>query len=368
MPAGGPVAGRVVPVVPGSAIVPLPGVLQGSLKLLRVYPRLFERFTAHPVRERKLHGFPDVVAGDDRPPIKGGDRLCRADDGDIGAVSPDSEPDARLRHRIQEGVVDRDGGEQHPCGNDLSAQRLLRRAVRLPAPSGIALEYLGGPDDRHSLRGILDPLHGHLQPEPVEQLRPEFPLLRVHGADQDEPGRVGERYPLPLHDVDAHGGDIEEDVGHVVVEQVDLVDIENPAVDRREEARIDRHLPLADRPLHIDGAHHPVLGRPEREVDDADPAMLRFKVLTGGLFFGAGSTQAAVGITIIRAAPDHVDPGEHVGKRPDCSGLCGPFLAADEDAADPRVDGVEDERAFHRLLADDGGERKDVPPDLVRHT
>ncbi len=153
----------------------------------------------------------------------------------------------------------------------------------------------------------------------------------------------------------------------MVVEQVDLIDVEDAAVDRREEAGVERHLPLADRPLHVDGAHHPVFGHPEREVDDADPAPFDVQVLTGGFFFGTDGTQAAVGIATVRAAPDHGDLGEHVGKRPDRGGLCSPFLAADEDAADPRVDGVEDERAFHRLLTDNGGERKDVPPCLVRH-
>jgi hypothetical protein len=42
------------------------------------------------VRERKLHGFPDIVAGNRGSSVKSGDRLRRADDGDIGTVGPDS--------------------------------------------------------------------------------------------------------------------------------------------------------------------------------------------------------------------------------------------------------------------------------------
>ncbi len=180
---------------------------------------------------------------------------------------------------------------------------------------------------------------------------------------------MDERYPLPFHDVDTHGSGIEENIGHVVVEQVDLIDIEDAPVDRREDTRIDGHHSFTDRPLHVDGAHHPVFGRPEREIDDADPALLYVKVHTRDRSFGTGAAHAteACRIATIRAAPDHINLGEHVGKRPDRSGFCSSFLTADEYSADTRVDGIEQECALHRLLADDSGERQDVLPCLVGH-
>jgi len=367
IPAVVPVTGRIVPIIPGRVVVPAPCVLQRLVEIFRVDPRLLKRSSAHPVRERKFHCLPDIVAGDDGPPLEGGDRLCRPDNGDVGAVGSDPEPDARLRHRVQESVISRDRRQQRPGSGDRFAQFLLCRGVRLPALPGIALEGLGGPDDRHTLGGVHAPLHGHLQPEPVQELRPQFTLLGIHGADQDEPGGVGEGYPFAFHHVDAHGGSIEEDVGHVVVQQIDLIDVEDAAVDRREDTRVDGHRSFTDRPLHVDGANHPVLGHPKREVDDADPAPLHLQVLVMSPLFSTGRTQAAIagGIATIGAAADDIDPGEHVGKRPDCGGLGRPFLAADEYAANPRVDGIEDECAFHRLLADDGGERENVPPCLV---
>ena len=365
--AGVLVTGRIIPAIPGRVVVPAPRVLQCFVEVFRINLRLLKRFPAHPVREREFHGFPDVVAGDCGPPIKRGDRLGRADDGDIGAVGPDPEPDACLRHRMQEGIVSRDRRQQRPRIDDLLAQFLLLRVVCLPALAGIALERLGGPDDRHTLSGVHDPLHGHLEPEPVQQLRPQFSLLRVHGADQDEPGRMGKGYAFALHHVDAHSSSIEEDVSHVVIEQVDLVDVEDAAVDRGKDTGIDRHRPLTDRPLHVDGAHHPIFGRPEREVDNADSPPFHIQVLSAGLLPGAGAADASVAgrIATVRAAPDHVDLGEDAGKRPDRGGLGRPFLAADEDAADSGVDSVENECTFHRLLADDGGEREDVPLRLV---
>ncbi len=229
------------------------------------------------------------------------------------------------------------------------------------------LKCLGGPDDRHTLSGVCDPLHGHLQPEPVQELRPEFALFGVHGADKDEPGRVREGYPLPLNNVDTHGGGVEEDIGHMVVEQVDLIDVEYAAVDRREDPGIDGHRAFPDRPLHVDGSHHPILGHPEREVDDADPAPFYLQVFTPRLFSGAGGAHTPIpgGIAVVGAALDDVYLREQIGKRPDSGGLGRPLLAADEHSADPGVDGVEDECAFHRLLAADGGEREDVPLCLI---
>ncbi len=101
MPAGRSI---IISIVPGSVVVPL----QGSVEVSWVELRLLERFSAHPVRECEFHSFPDIVASDGGPPAKGGDRLCRADDGDIGAVGSDPELDACLHHRIQKDVIDRD--------------------------------------------------------------------------------------------------------------------------------------------------------------------------------------------------------------------------------------------------------------------
>ena len=72
----------------------------------------------------------------------------------------------------------------------------------------------------------------HLEAEPVEKLRAEFSFFGVHRPDQDEARRVGEGYALPLDDIDAGHGGVEEDVHHMVVEEVHLVDVEDPPVCR----------------------------------------------------------------------------------------------------------------------------------------
>ncbi len=74
--------------------------------------------------------------------------------------------------------------------------------------------------------------------------------------------------PLPLDDVDAERGGIEQDVGEVVVEEVDLVDVEDAPVRLGEQSRLERLLALAQRPGDVDRARYAVLGRVQRQVDD----------------------------------------------------------------------------------------------------
>ena len=61
---------------------------------------------------------------------------------------------------------------------------------------------------------------------------------------------------------------------------------------------------------------------------------------------------------------DDVLLGQQPGQGAHRRRLGGALLAADQHAADGRVDGVEHERLAHRLLADDGGEREDGATDL----
>ena len=89
-----------------------------------------------------------------------------------------------------------------------------------------------------------------VQADPVGELRPEIALLGVHGADQHEARRMAIETPSRSTRVDAHGGGVEQHVGEVVVEQVDLVHVEDAAVGRGQQARLERHPPRAARGRH----------------------------------------------------------------------------------------------------------------------
>ncbi len=76
------------------------------------------------------------------------------------------------------------------------------------------------------------------------------------------------RHPLPLDPVAAGGGHVEEDVDEVVGQQVDLVDVEDPAVGRGQQAGREAHLASGQGGGDVDRTHHPVLGGPHRQLDE----------------------------------------------------------------------------------------------------
>ena len=98
------------------------------------------------------------------------------------------------------------------------------------------------------------------QGEAVEQLRAQVAFFRVHRADQDEARRVGKGDALALDDVDAHRGRIEQQVHHMVVEQVDLVDVQQAAVGRGQHAGLEVPLALLDGRLDVQRADDAVFG------------------------------------------------------------------------------------------------------------
>ena len=107
----------------------------------------------------------------------------------------------------------------------------------------------------------------------VEQLRAQVAFFGVHGADQDEARRVGKGDALALDHVDAHGSRVEQQVHHVVVEQVDLVDVEQAAVGGSQHTRLEMALALLDGGFDIQRAHHAVFGGADRQVNEGNAAL-----------------------------------------------------------------------------------------------
>src|SRR5260370_7157927 len=118
------------------------------------------------------------------------------------------------------------GKRRDPLG-DVRAHVLLRfrvlldELVRVVFPHGSLLDYFD------ALVEVADAFNVYAQPEPVEKLWPQLPLLWVHGADEDESRRVRNRYPFTFDGIDAHRRGVQEHVADVVVEQVDLVNLED---------------------------------------------------------------------------------------------------------------------------------------------
>ena len=184
------------------------------------------------VGQRQPGGDPDVVGGHRVPALPRGVRGGGPGGDDVGpqpvhlergADAGDGQPlligqpyvvqpvagggdpasERRLGVRVLAGEGDRVAVEVHPPADHLGAQGRVAG---------------GGDLDR--------------QPEPVQQLGAELALLRVHRADQHDPRGVADRDPLALDGGAARGRGVQQQVDQMVVQQVDLVDVEDPAVGR----------------------------------------------------------------------------------------------------------------------------------------
>ena len=72
--------------------------------------------------------------------------------------------------------------------------------------------------DQHPLIHISNAGNAHLQPEPVQELRPDLSLLWIHGAHQYKFGGMSHRYALAFNDIHSHGGGVEKDIGHMIIQ------------------------------------------------------------------------------------------------------------------------------------------------------
>ena len=131
----------------------------------------------------------------------------------------------------------------------------------------VALERVAPAHDLDPGRQVLGRLDLDREPEPVEQLRPQLALLGVAAADQHEPRRMAHAEPLALDHVLARGRHVEQQIDQMVLEQVGLVDVEEAAIGARQQAGLERLLAPGQRPLEVEGADDPVLGRAQRQVD-----------------------------------------------------------------------------------------------------
>ena len=99
----------------------------------------------------------------------------------------------------QRGVRQADAGQPVAGRGDPAGQRRgRRRRSGRRSPPGRRRRPAGGAPPRPARPGRGWRATSHGQPEPVEQLRAQLALLRVHRADQQEPGGVPDRDAVAL--------------------------------------------------------------------------------------------------------------------------------------------------------------------------
>ena len=328
-------------------------VAEQLVEQVLVEPGGVERVAPPAVRQREPGGGPDVGLGHAVAAVPGGVGDGGAGGDEVGPEPVDLERRADLGDEQQLGVAELDGADQRLRAGEAFADRGLRvgprrherlrvRVVRHPPPDDLGAQH------RVPRGGDLDG-----QPEPVEQLRAELALLGVHGADEHEPGGVGDGDALALDRGPSGRRGVEQQVDQVVVQQVDLVDVEQPAVRGGQQAGGVDDVAGAERLAQVERADHAVLGRADRQLHEprraarGDDGVVR-AVGAGGVRVGGVAAEAA--------ALDDGDRRQHGGERADGGGLRGALLAADEDAADLGRDGGQHEGEREVLRADDGGE------------
>lgn len=208
-------------------------------------------------------------------------------------------------------------------------------------------------------RGVSDAGDIDAEPEPIEQLRPDLPFFGVHGADENEAGRVLVGDALALNDVASAGGSVQQGVHEVVVEQVHFIDVEDPAVGIGKDARLEAPLPLLERNLKIDRPDDTVLGGRDREVDDPGCAPHARQGCGGASLATLEAQRTGVPRVAGEAALlHHVDLGENGGQAANRGRLGRALLAPDEDTADARIDDVDQECGLQCVLSHDCAERE----------
>ncbi len=151
------------------------------------------------------------------------------------------------------------------------AGQLLGQGALLARPplgeaGGVGVEGEAPAHRLGSLGGVGAGGHVDGQPEAVEQLGAQLALLGVHGADEDEAGRVLVGDALALHPVDPGGGHVEQHVDQMVGQQVDLVDVEHAAVGASQQPRLEAPALAGQGGAQVERADQAVLAGAQRQL------------------------------------------------------------------------------------------------------
>src|SRR5574338_540027 len=141
----------------------------------------------------------------------------------------------------------------------------------------------------------------------------------------------------------------------MVIQQVDLINVQQAAIGRGQDARLEMSLALLDGLFDIERSHHPVLGGRYRQVYKWGSALGGGQDAPRGeafLAFGAPGGWA-LRITTEAAVLDNLDMGQKGGQGTGGRGFSGTALATDQDTADASIHRVQNERTFHTFLAYD---------------
>ncbi len=206
----------------------------------------------------------------------------------------------------------------------------------------------------HPFRSIRDAAHLDRQRETIQKLRAQIAFFGVHRTHQNEAGRVGKADAFAFDHVNAHRSRVQQQVHHMVVQQVDLINVQDAPVSRSQHARLKMTLTLLDGFFDVQRTDHTIFCRAHWQVDKAHLA-----AVYGQLFAPLGPRAHFVRpggrllrVVIKRGVGNHIHFGQQNSQRAGRSGFAGAAFAANKHAADTHINRVENQRALHAFLAD----------------
>ena len=273
-------------------------------------------------------------------------------------MSIDAKRERDLRRQIKRSIrhLHRDDAIARLC--NLCTQLLLLPCVG--GSKGIGIALVGDPptDDLDAGLRCGLPRNRNRERKAVKQLRTNVPLLGIHRPDEHEARGMRIGNPLALDGIHAHRRRVEENVHNVILEQIDLIHIEDIAVRRRQNPRLELLAPVLNRRLHIERTDHAILGRTDGQLHHAhrhllcgDRALLRAP--TTGIAVELGDGWIAVTGTALH----RLQMWQECGCGADGGGFRRALLPLDQHTAKCGHDDAEEERSLHLLLSDNRRKR-----------
>ena len=143
-------------------------------------------------------------------------------------------------------------------------------------PEGFRVSFEGNiaAHNLDPLAGVEDAMNFDREGKAVQKLWPQVALFRVHRAYQDETRWMAEGNPFAFNHINAHGSRVQQNIDHMVIQQVDFIDVKQTAVGCRQHPGFKMPFTFLNRFFNVERANHPIFSRRDWQVNKRGRAHL----------------------------------------------------------------------------------------------
>ena len=340
-------------------------VVQHIVQLFGDQVGLLEGLAALAMEQRHQRGLPHIVNAHHSAPLISGNRTGGFVHYDVAAQAVHLVLGADVGNQFQDVIRHYYIRQALLAGDDAFPFRLFVVRPVVHKAEGLGFKGHSAADYGAPFRRGEHAVHFHRQAEAVQELGAQVPFLRIHSADEHKLGGVAYRDALALHIVAAHRGGVQQHIHQVVVEQVDFVNVEDAPMGGGNQPRFKVFGARFDSLFNVQSADQAILGGSHRQVHDAYLAGCG-SAAASGLTAPVADLLGRAGGAAVGAARHNRHFGQQGGQGAHRCAFSRAFLAAHQDAADTGVDGVEQQRPFHRRLPHNGGKGETGFPTVPR--